>query len=182
MSKALLVIDIQNDYFPGGAMELVGSVEAAQQAALIQESFRKSADPVVHVQHVARSTDATFFLPNTWGAEINELVFPVNDEAVIVKHFPNAFRETNLLELFKSLSVDELTIVGMMTHMCIDTTVRAANDMGFDVTLIGDACATRNLVFEDKEVSAAQVQAAYLAAIDGSFATVVSAEKLLGLI
>jgi len=182
MSKALLVIDIQNDYFPGGAMELVGSVEAAQQAALIQESFRKSADPVVHVQHVARSTDATFFLPNTWGAEINELVFPVNDEAVIVKHFPNAFRETNLLELFKSLSVDELTIVGMMTHMCIDTTVRAANDMGFDVTLIGDACATRNLVFEDKEVHASQVQTAYLAAIDGSFATVVSTQNFLGLI
>ena len=182
MSKALLVIDIQNDYFPGGAMELVGSVEAAQQAALIQESFRKSGDPVVHVQHVARSREATFFLPNTWGVEINQLVFPVNDEAVIVKHFPNAFRETNLLELFKSLTVDELTIVGMMTHMCIDTTVRAANDLGFNVTLVSDACATRNLVFEDKEVSAAQVQAAYLAAIDGSFATVVSTQNFLGLI
>jgi len=182
MSKALLVIDIQNDYFPGGAMELVGSVEAAQQAALIQESFRKSGDPVVHVQHVARSTDATFFLPNTWGAEINELVFPINDEAVIVKHFPNSFRETHLLDLLESLSVDELTIVGMMTHMCIDTTVRAANDLGFNVTLVCDACATRNLVFEDKEVPASQVQTAYLAAIDGSFATVVSTEKFLGLI
>ena len=182
MSKALLVIDIQNDYFPGGAMELVGSVEAAQQAALIQESFRKSADPVVHVQHVARSSEATFFLPNTWGVEIHELVFPVNDEAVIVKHFPNAFRETNLLDLLKSLTVGDLTIVGMMTHMCIDTTVRAANDLGFSVTLVSDACATRNLVFEDREVPAAQVQAAYLSAIDGSFATVVSTEKFLGLI
>lgn len=179
MTKALLVIDIQNDYFPGGLMQLVGSTEAAQQAARLQAQFRQDANPVINVQHVALSPSATFFLPNSKGAEIHESVAPIEGEPVIVKHHPNAFRETELKKVLDELTVDELVVVGMMTHMCIDTTVRAASDMGLKVTLVADACATKNLEFAGVEVSAANVQAAYLAAIDRSFAKVVSAEELL---
>ena len=172
MTKALLVIDIQNDYFPGGAMELVGAVEASQVAAKVQAEFRSQGLPVVNVQHIALKPGSTFFLPDTFGAEIHENVKPGADEPVIVKHFPNSFRETNLKQTLDDLEVDELTIVGMMTHMCIDTTVRAANDAGYKVTVIENACATRDLEHNGRLVSAADVQAAYLAAIDGSFATV----------
>jgi nicotinamidase-related amidase len=182
MTRALVVIDIQNDYFPGGAMELVGSIEAAEQVSCIQVEFRKQNLPVIHVQHIALSPKATFFLPDTWGADIYSLVAPIDNESVIVKHFPNSFRETELLEKLKALGVEELDVVGMMTHMCIDTTVRAANDLGFKVTLVSDACATKNLEFEGREVPAAQVQDSYLAAIDGSFATVVNTQTLLTLI
>ena len=177
---ALLVIDIQNDYFPGGKMELVGSPEAARNASRIQRKFREAGLPVIHVQHIALSPSATFFLPDTYGAEIHETVSPLGHETVVVKHFPNAFRETNLQEILKQHAVTELTVVGMMTHMCIDTTVRAASDFGFKVTLVGDACATKDLEFEGVLVAAASVQTAYLAAIDGSFATVVSADSVLG--
>jgi nicotinamidase-related amidase len=92
----------------------------------------------------------------------------------VVKHYPNSFRETILLSELQTRGIKEVTIVGMMTHMCIDTTVRAANDLGFSVTVIAEACATKDLTFGDRTVAAADVQAAYLSALDGSFANVVS--------
>jgi nicotinamidase-related amidase len=159
MTQALLVIDIQNDYFPDGKMELVGAAKAAKNAAIVMSRFREQGLPVIHVQHIAVSPTATFFLPETFGVEIHRDVAPMLDELVVVKHFPNAFRATALKEVLESLKVDELAVVGMMTHMCIDTTVRA-----------------RNLEFNGHTVDAQNVQAAYLAAIDGSFARVVSAD------
>ncbi len=179
MTSALLVIDIQNDYFPGGKMELVGALEGANKAARVQRHFRQLGLPVIHVQHIALSPTATFFLPDTQGAEIQPDVAPINSETVVVKHFPNAFRETQLAQLLAQLAVTELTVVGMMTHMCVDTTVRAASDLGFNVTLIGDACATLDLTHDGETVAAADVQTAYLAAIDGSFASVVNASDFL---
>lgn len=179
MTSALLVIDIQNDYFPGGKMELVGSNEAAIQAAKVQQKFRELGNAVINIQHIAVKPDSTFFLPNTSGAEIHAMLAPAAGEPLIIKHFPNAFRETHLLETLRNLAITDLTVVGMMTHMCVDTTVRAANDAGYNVTLVGDACATRDLEFEGTRVAAADVQAAYLAAIEGSFAKVVSADSIL---
>ena len=178
MNSALIVVDIQNDYFPGGAMELVGSEAAAQVANRVQRHFREQGLPVFNVKHIAKSPTATFFLPGTKGAEIHVSVQPIDGEAVIVKHFPNAFRETDLAAQLAKASIRELAIVGMMTHMCIDTTVRAANDAGFKVTVYADACATRDLQFDGRVVAAADVQAAYLAALDGSFATVKNSDDL----
>ena len=176
MTKALLIIDIQNDYFAGGAMELVGSDAAAKNAARILASFREQGLPVIHVQHAALSPTATFFLPGTDGAKIHESVAPIDGETVITKNFPNAFRGTNLKDVLDGLNLEQLVVVGMMTHMCIDTSVRAANDFGFKVALVGDACATLDLDFDGRTVAAADVQVSYLAAIDGSFATVVATD------
>jgi nicotinamidase-related amidase len=176
MTKALLIIDIQNDYFAGGAMQLVGPDAAAKNVARILASFREQGLPVIHVQHEALSPTATFFLPGTHGAEIYESVAPIDGETVITKNFPNAFRGTNLKDVLDGLNLEQLVVVGMMTHMCIDTSVRAANDFGFKVALVGDACATLDLEFDGRTVAAADVQASYLAAIDGSFATVVTTD------
>ena len=180
MTKALLIIDIQNDYFAGGAMKLVGSDEAAHNAARILSSFREQGLPVIHVQHLALSPTATFFLPGTDGAKIHESVAPIDGETVITKNFPNSFRGTNLKDVLDGLNLEQLVVVGMMTHMCIDTSVRAANDFGFKVTLVSDACATLDLEFDGRTVAAADVQVSYLAAIDGSFATVVTTDALVG--
>jgi nicotinamidase-related amidase len=171
MTQALIVVDIQNDYFLGGAMVLVGSEEAATVAAAIKSDFKAKNLPVIMVQHIATKPGATFFLPGTNGVEIHESVALDADDIHVIKHFPNSFRETNLLEKLHELQVSELTIIGMMTHMCIDTTVRAANDLGFKVTVYANACATRDLTYE-RTVAAADVHAAYLAALDGSFAEV----------
>jgi nicotinamidase-related amidase len=179
MSRALLLIDLQNDYFPGGAMELVGADAAVAQAASLLGAFRRSASPIVHIQHIAKRPGATFFLPGTSGADIHAAVTPASEEALIIKHFPNSFRETRLLEVLRSSGVEELVIAGMMTHMCVDTTVRAAADLGFTCLLAGDACATRDLQFGGERVIARDVQLSYLTALNGSFASVKLAHELL---
>jgi len=178
VTTALLIIDIQNDYFPGGTMELVGADAAAAQAARLLTHFRERGLPVFHVQHLATRPNATFFLPNTRGAEIHEAVKPAAGEPVTVKHFPNCFRETKLLEDLRAKQVQKLVVAGMMTHMCVDTTVRAAADLGFACQLAADACATRDLVFEGERVEAKSVQLAYLAGLNGLFASVQPTERL----
>lgn len=174
--KALIVIDIQNDYFKGGAMELVGSDEAAANAEKVIEDFRKNNLPVVYIQHISEYKGATFFLPNTDGNKINDAVKPSSKDKIIIKHYPNSFRETELLEYLKKNKVDELVIVGMMTHMCVEATTRAANDLGFKCTLISDACATRDVEFEGVTVPAKYVQAAYLSALNGAYATIIKTQ------
>jgi nicotinamidase-related amidase len=153
-------------------MELVGSTEAVARAEALLQAFRKAGRPIVHVQHLATRAGATFFLPGTQGAELHVAVTPLPGEPVLRKHFPNAFRNTPLHEHLRRLDLTQLVIAGMMTHMCIDTTVRAAFDLGFQCQLAGDACATKNLSRNGVTVSAEQVQVAFLAALDGTFATV----------
>jgi len=172
VNTALLIIDIQNDYFPGGAMELVGADAAAERAAQVLQAFRAQKRHIVHVQHLSTRHGATFFLPDTRGAETHARVAPLVGETVIRKHYPNAFRETTLLEHLRGHNVERLVIIGMMTHMCIDTTTRAAADLGFECVLVHDACATRDLSFGGRIVKAAEVQAAFVAALSGIFVKV----------
>lgn len=178
MNQALLLVDIQNDYFPGGAMELEGSPAAASRAALLLQTFRRRALPVIHVQHVSLHPGATFFLPNTRGVEIHPSLTPADGETLIQKHFPSSFRQTPLLDDLRERQITRLVIAGMMTHMCIDTTVRAAADLGFECRLAHDACATRALTFGSVTVPAAHVHAAFLAALGAFFAKVSSAEEI----
>lgn len=178
MPTALLLIDIQNDYFPGGAMELAGSVEAGRQAASLLAAFRARGLPVMHVQHFSTRPGATFFLPNTPGVEIHDCVAPLPGETAVRKHFPNSFRDTALLDHLRAHAIGNLVIAGMMTHMCVDTTVRAAFDLGFGCRLAHDACATRSLSFGGSTVPAADVQTAFIASLNGLFARVQSAAEI----
>ena len=178
MKTALLIVDIQNDYFPGGAMEVVGARAAAAQAAKLLGAFREQGRPVIHLQHISQRAGATFFLPGTSGAEIHEAVKPAAGEPVFQKHFPSGFRETPLLEHLRGEDIASLVIAGMMTHMCIDSTTRAAADLGFACSLAHDACATRDLSFNGSRVAAETVQTAYLGALNGSFAKVLSTNAL----
>lgn len=179
MNQALMLIDIQNDYFPGGAMTLEGSVAAGLRAGELLAACRQRGIPVVHIQHLSTRPGATFFVPDSVGVDIHACVAPLASETVIRKNFPNSFRNTGLLEHLKSLGCDQLLIGGMMSNMCIDATVRAAADQGFRCRLAHDACAARALSFNGVEVPAAQVHAAFTAALQGLYAEVDSVEKLV---
>jgi nicotinamidase-related amidase len=179
MATALLLIDIQNDYFPGGTMEVTGSLAASRRAREILARFREKRRPVVHIQHVATRPGATFLLPGTPGAEIHGNVEPLAKEVVFQKNYPNSFRGTPLLDHLRDNGVAKVVVAGMMTHMCVDATVRAAFDYGFEVTVVHDACATRSLAFQGITVAAAEVQAAFLAALSVPYARMVSAEEFL---
>lgn len=179
MKTALLIIDIQNDYFPGGKMELVGSIEAAAAAARLLAAFRKHSWSIFHVQHIAAQPNPTFFLPGTPGANIHASVAPLPGEPVIIKHYPSSFRNTDLLDQLKVAGVDTLLICGMMSHMCVDTTVRAAFDLGFSCIVTHDACSTRELSFKGVTVPAEQVHASYMAALGAVFAQVKGVDEIL---
>jgi nicotinamidase-related amidase len=178
MNQALILIDIQNDYFPGGAMELVGSLAAGAEAGKLLQAFREKALPVIHIQHLSTRPGATFFLPHTRGVEIHSSVAPSQDEIVIQKNFPNSFRGTPLLDYLRERRITQLVIGGMMTHMCVDSTIRAAADLGFECFLAQDACATKALSFSGATIPAESVQAAFLAALNGLFAKVQSVAEL----
>ncbi|MDP4240625.1 MAG: cysteine hydrolase family protein [Bacteroidota bacterium] len=179
MKTALLLIDLQNDYFKGGTMTLVNAEQACENARLALDYFRKMHLPVIYIQHVATKPDATFFLPDTAGAEIYHRVTPAGQEKVIVKHFPNSFRETELLRFLLENGITDLVICGMMTHMCIDATTRAAKDLGFNCTLLGDACATKDLGISGHTVKASDVQTAFLAALNSTYSTVTTTKEFL---
>ncbi len=179
MTSALLLVDIQNDYFPRGRMELVGMEEATANAAALLQACRDAGWPVFFVRHLSTRPGATFFLPDTEGAEIHRAVTPLDDEEVIDKHFPNAFRGTRLLEALREADVKRLLICGAMSHLCIDATTRAAFDLGFPCTVAEDACATRDLEFNGRALAAADVHGAFMAALAGIYAKVRSTEDLL---
>jgi len=178
MRSALLLIDIQNDYFPGGKMELEGSIEASLRARELLRLFRRKRSPVIHIHHVSTRPGASFFLPDTDGVRPHSHVEPMPHEMVVQKNFPNSFRETPLLDHLREDNLDHLVIAGMMTHMCIDATTRAAFDHGFSCTVAHDACATRSLSFGGQVVPAHQVHLAFLAALQGIYAKVASTVEI----
>jgi nicotinamidase-related amidase len=179
MKTALILVDLQNDYFPGGKMELVGSVEASQRAARLLAFFREAHLPLVHIQHVSTRPTATFFIPDTEGVKPHPNVHPLESETVYQKHFPNSFRETPLLAHLQHEHIERVVIAGMMTHMCVDATVRAAFDLGFQCLVAEDACATRALMHAGQTVHAEDVQRAFLAALSGTYGKVLSVDDVI---
>ncbi|MGE5480719.1 MAG: cysteine hydrolase family protein [Chloroflexota bacterium] len=179
MKEALLIIDIQNDYFQGGANPLECADTAAQNAGKLIRSFRERGAPVVHIQHVSNRPGSTFFLPGTTGADIHELVKPSEGERIFEKHTPNCFYSTGLDAYLKEMGITGLTVCGMMTHMCVDAGVRAAKDLGYSCTLVSDACATKDLVFDGVAVPANFVQRSFMAALNGFYAKVVKTSEIV---
>lgn len=179
MKYGLVLIDVQNDYFAGGKMELVGMERAAQKAEMILRKFRQLQRPVFHIRHVSIQPGATFFLPGTKGVEIHESVSPLNGEIVIEKNYPNGFRGTALSEQLKGAGIEKLIICGAMSHMCIDATTRAAFDLGFSCTVIEDGCATRDLPFKGETIKADKVHAAFMSALSVTYADVLGAADFM---
>jgi nicotinamidase-related amidase len=181
MKTALVLVDIQRDYFPGGKWELVGMDMAALNAARLLSAFRSQNWPIFHVQHIAKNPQAPFFVVGTRGAEIHESVKPQADEKIIIKEFANSFRQTNLLEGLHSAGVEKLVICGAMSNMCIDATTRAAYDLGFDCIVAHDACAASNLEFYGHFTSALEVHCSFMAALAFGYAKVIPTQEAVAL-
>jgi nicotinamidase-related amidase len=179
MTNGLLLVDLQNDYFPGGRMELVGIQEAVANAQRLLSHYRERQWPVIHIQHLAIRPGAGFFLPGTEGADIHAILTPRSGEDVVQKHYPNSFRETPLQDILDQRKISGLVICGAMSHMCIDATTRAAFDLGFECTVAEDACATRDLSFGGRTIFAADVHAAFMAALSSPYANVVPTQRIV---
>lgn len=170
MADALVVIDIQNEYFPGGALTLPNAEEAAGRAAEAIEAARTAGLEVVHIRHEEPQSQE-WFVPGSRGAETHSAVAPADGEAVIVKHHPNSFIETDLAERLAAAGASRVAFCGMMTSMCVDATVRAAADLGLDPVLLDNACAAPDLEHRGRRVPSEEVHAAFCAALSDEIAT-----------
>jgi nicotinamidase-related amidase len=166
--SGLLLIDIQEFYFPGGRVQLENVEQAGMNAGLVLNQFRQENLPVYHVRHN--------FEP---GGNIHSYVKPLSGEEVVSKDHVNAFLDTDLLEILQADSITRLVICGMQTHMCLEAAVRAAHDYGFECLLVEDACATRALQFEELIVPAKSVHYATVQTLRGAYATVFTTTDLL---
>ncbi len=173
-STALLIIDTQNFYFEGGKLPLENPIEASLNAKKLLEKFRKDSQLVIHIQHTPTKTVA-----DMKQYDIHENVKPLATEKVIQKHFANSFRDTELLEFLKKNNIKRIVICGMQTHMCVEAATRAAEDYGFECILVEDACATRQLKYEDKTISAKDIHFGVIAALSQGYAKIFSTEKFL---
>lgn len=180
--SALLLIDIQNDYFPsfdGSKMPLPDMDAATRNAADLLSAAREAGIKVVHVKHVMPSDAAPFFHPGTSGADLHDSVAPALGEAVVEKARPNSFMGTALEQLLREEKIERLYICGAMSQMCVDATVRSAVDLGFKVTVAHDACAAANVTHEHVSVSAAMVHASIMAPLASSYADVRSTSEII---
>ncbi|MDN5788658.1 cysteine hydrolase family protein [Pseudorhodobacter sp.] len=176
---ALILVDIQNDYFPDGVWPVEGMTDAAAKAALLLDHARKKEFTVIHVRHEILSPDARFFKPRSSGAEIHASVSPQPGEAVVLKHKPNSFLATDLKHHLDGSGITGIVLAGAMSQMCIDATARAASDHGYDVTVAHDACAAKSVEFAGRQVPAADVHACIMAALSGTYANVVACDTLI---
>ena len=181
MKTALLVIDIQKDYFPGGKYPLVEPLAAAKKAYDILQCFREHKGHHVHIQHISLEPDATFFIKGDSGSDIHDAVAHFEGEPIVYKHEPNSFLNTNLLEMLQGWGVERVVITGMMTHMCVDATVRAASDLGFKVIVTEDACATRDLEFGGVTIPSEHVHKAFLSALE-SYGDVMKSDEVIAML
>ncbi len=179
MNTALIIVDIQNDYFPEGKMPLVGPIEASQQAVRLLDRFRATQRPIIHIQHLAVRPGATFFCPARPARISIRTCSRWPMRTIVQKNFPNSFRETPLLEVLREKQINHLIICGMQTNMCVDAITRAAADFGFECVVAADACAARNLTFDGVTVPADQVHHAFLAALNGSYAKVLKVDQIV---
>jgi len=177
VSRALVIVDIQRDYFPGGKMPLHEPEAAAAKAGQALDAFRAAGDTVIHVQHLS-PVGTGFLEEGSEGIEIMEPVQPREGEAVITKRAPNSFLGTDLEQQLRDAGAEQVVVAGMMTSMCVDATTRAGADLCFKMTLVPDACAAPSLEYGGRQVPAQDVHASFVAALGQFYATVTPADQL----
>jgi len=141
-NASLVLIDLQNEYV-SGALALREAGGAIANAAALLARARQAGTPVLHVAHRGRQ-GGMFDRAAERGAIVSQLA-PVDGEPVVEKELPNAFAKTDLESRLRQTGRKDIILVGMMTHMCVSSTARAALDLGFRTTIDASACATRDL-------------------------------------
>ncbi len=178
-NTALVLVDIQNDYFEGGMWPVDKMLEVSSNAARLLENARTKGHAIFHIHHEIPSDEAPFFRPGSPGAEIHSSVAPKGDEPTILKHRPNSFQDTSLRADLEAKGVTEVIVCGAMSQMCIDATARAAADFGYEVTVVEDACGAKEQEFNGQDVPAPVVQAAFMAPLAMLYARVIDTDAYL---
>ncbi len=176
LADAVLVfVDYQNEYLDG-PLRLSGAEAAVLQASRLLAAARRAGTRIIHVAHRG-APGGLFDRDDTRGAIIAALA-PSGSEVVIEKVRPNAFSDTGLARQIGPPGA-AIIVAGFMTHNCVSSTVRAALDFGYAITVAADACATRDLPSPRGGIAAGDLQAAELAALADRHACVLDVEDLV---
>ncbi|MGI0118737.1 isochorismatase family protein [Zooshikella sp. RANM57] len=174
---ALLIVDMQRDYFANGKMPLTNIETAAKNSHALLTHFRNTQQPVIHIQHIFKHVDAPFFQPNSEGKEIHPSVAPQPNEIVITKHKANSTLATTLEQYLIEKGISQLIIVGAMAHMCIDAATRSLSDKGYQCTIISDACAAPSLDLKQTKINAKDNKALIMYALQFAYGDVYTTEE-----
>lgn len=176
-NATLILVDYQNTYTQG-VMELVGWENALAEASALLQRARDFGTPIIHVMHDG-GQGSSYDITTSIG-QICEHVAPIQGEAVVVKNTPNAFVNTNLGELVDQAGNQQIIVIGFMTHMCVTFTSEGGFLRGNEVTVVADACATRNIYTELVTVTAENLHQSALATISDLYGVVVKDGSLIG--
>lgn len=178
---ALILIDIQNDYFAPDKLFIPDGQRVLDRAAQLQEWAHARGVTIVHIQQVSPAA-ASIFADGSEGGKIHPSLTPREGETVIEKTLPSSFDRTTLHDFLQSRGVTTLVIAGLMTHMCVETTTRGALPLGYAVVVAADACASRDLPSIDGQViSHEEVHRNALAAMADRFADVMLTDDIVKL-
>lgn len=178
---AVIVIDIQNEYFPGGKMPIPDGMKALNNSKRIVEFAHKNNMPVFFVQHVGEA-NGPLFAKGSRFAEFHKDLQPAKGDRVITKATPSSFVGTDLKAQLDNLGIKQLIVTGLMTHMCVSSTARDAFPLGFSVIIPEDATATRDLATWDNNVVDHNIlQQASLAGVADVFAEIKTTDTVLAM-
>lgn len=178
MNRALLVIDVQNEYFTG-ALPITHPVGHLERILRAMDGAREAGVPVVVIQHGFPQPDKPFFRKGTPGWELHPEVAARPKDHQIEKELPGSFTGTDLEPWLRDRGLDTVAIAGYMTHICCDTTARQAMHRGLNVEFLGDATGTLPLKNAAGEVSAEELQRSILCAQQMMISEVLDTERWL---
>lgn len=181
MKRALLVIDVQNEYFTGG-LRVTYPENSFENILKVIDSANDKEVPVILIQHASLSKNSETFIKWSHEWEIHEEVLKKRHDCIIEKNLPGSFTGTELNEFLKSKGIDTIVICGYMTQMCCDTTSRQAVDLGYNVEFLSDATGTLDISNYAGAVSAEELQRSILVTQAMRFSKVISSDEWIGII
>jgi nicotinamidase-related amidase len=149
MTNALVVIDVQESFRQRAIWSATSNPDLIDNLNRLVDAYRRAGDAVVWVLHVEPGTGGVFDPALGHVRFIDGLRPPEPGEPVLHKTAHNAFTTTNLQQWLTGRGIRGLTVTGIRTEQCVETTARIASDLGYDVTFVTDATATNPIPHPD---------------------------------
>jgi nicotinamidase-related amidase len=175
MKRALLVIDVQNEYF-SGALPITYPLGSMDNILKVMKAAKQNGILVIAIQHTALLKDSKTFVKGSFQWELHEEIKRAGYDYIIEKNLPGSFTGTDLEMILKENGIDTLVICGYMTQMCCDTTARQAFHLGFSVEFMSDSTGTLDISNYAGSVSAQELHRSILVTQAMRFSKVINSE------